>query len=48
MRRFLTDDLTYRTLQFPDHTEWHGDTSLNLLRQVGSHNRPFVQAGAFG
>lgn len=35
-RRFLTYDSVYRTLQFPDHTEWHGDTRLNLLRQIGS------------
>jgi hypothetical protein len=35
-RRFLTNDLTYRELQYPDHWEWHGDTRLNLLRQVGT------------
>jgi hypothetical protein len=34
-RRFLTNDTTYRTIQYPDHSEWHGDTRLNLLRQVG-------------
>jgi hypothetical protein len=35
-RLFLTNENIYRTIQFPDHTDWHGDTRLNLLRQTGS------------
>jgi hypothetical protein len=33
---FLTREWVYRTLQFPDHMEWHGDTRLNLLSQSGA------------
>jgi hypothetical protein len=35
-RLFLSTDSVYRTLQFPDHTEWHGDTRLSLTRQTGA------------
>jgi hypothetical protein len=35
VRRFLTSDYSYRTITFPDHTEWHADTRLGLLRQTG-------------
>jgi hypothetical protein len=36
-RMFLTQQSVYRTIQYPDHTEWHGDTRLNLLQQSGTH-----------
>jgi hypothetical protein len=32
-RWFMTSDNTYRVLEYPDRSEWHGDTRLNLLRQ---------------
>jgi hypothetical protein len=35
-RLYLTREWTYRTVQFPDHTEWHGDTRLNLLSGSGA------------
>lgn len=35
-RLYLTREWTYRTVQFPDHTEWHGDTRLNLLGASGT------------
>jgi hypothetical protein len=36
-RLFLTRDSVYRTIAFPDHTEWHADTRLNFLRQADGH-----------
>lgn len=35
-RMFLTQDWSYRTIAFPDYTQWHSDTRLHLLRQAGS------------
>jgi hypothetical protein len=35
VRWFMISDQTYRTVQYPDHSEWHGDTRLNLLKQSG-------------
>jgi hypothetical protein len=35
-RWFMTSDNTYRTIQYPDRSEWHGDTRLNLLKQWNS------------
>jgi hypothetical protein len=32
-RWFMTSDHTYRILEYPDRSEWHGDTRLNLLKQ---------------
>jgi hypothetical protein len=46
-RRFLTSDYTYRTLSFPDHTEWHADTRLGLLRQAGTSKATLLDTRAF-
>jgi hypothetical protein len=46
-RRFLTSDYTYRTLTFPDRTEWHADTRLGLLRQAGSSKATLLDTRTF-
>jgi hypothetical protein len=35
-RFYLTQNNVYRTLQYPDHTEWHADTDVSLLRALSS------------
>lgn len=35
-RFFLTQDNVYRTLKYPDRTEWHADTDVSLLRELSS------------
>jgi len=47
VRRFLTHDQTYRTVSFPDRTEWHGDTRLNLLRQIDGNLAELLDARTF-